>query len=271
MKLNIIIFILFILYFWNFDNRKISIPSVPSDSIAVDLKNSVKKTEKFLNELIPSLKEFIKVDTSIIFYNNFETDEQYKPILVIGKFIDSTKIYAVDISVTDKLINFYYFDNIKWRLVGSKKLDIEVFKVEFEDLNGDNKNEIIATSFYNMNGNRWMEVYSRSSKTDSIKYAGNFTTNYKVNKSDKTIEVTYGGSWYMDQEKTLYQWNQDKLIPVKKAVHGLKEKIMTCTDYFIEYYENPTLDKDTLILKMRESYDEKNEKQKKLWDNFFDK
>ena len=39
---------------------------------------------------------------------------------------------------------------------------------------------------------------------------------------------------------------------------------------FIEYYENPTLDKDTLVLKFKKTYNENNDKLYNLWEHFFE-
>jgi len=38
---------------------------------------------------------------------------------------------------------------------------------------------------------------------------------------------------------------------------------------WIQYYENPTQDKDTLVLKFKKTYKEKNKKLYDLWENFF--
>jgi hypothetical protein len=73
----------------------------------------------------------------------------------------------------------------------------------------------------------------------------------------------------MDQDQTLYQWHGERLLPVRKVVWGLKKKDMKNHTQFIEYYENPTLDKDTLVLKFRKTYREKNKNLYHLIHHFF--
>ena len=40
---------------------------------------------------------------------------------------------------------------------------------------------------------------------------------------------------------------------------------------WIRYYENPTQDKDTLVLMFKKTYNEKNKRLYDLWENFFDR
>lgn len=191
---------------------------------------------------------------------------------VVGRFIDDKNVYAIDVSVKDSLVSFYCLDrNMRWQQVGGLKSEDDlswIYFVEFEDLDGDGRNEVLLSTSPNMNGNRWMNIYYCSPSNSTFYYSGSISTEYKVKKKNKTIEVDYGGSFYMDQIKTLYQWRNEMLIPLKRAVLVLdQEKVADdIYDYTFEYYENPTPDKDSLELKIEHKYEGEYEKR---WDNFF--
>lgn len=213
-------------------------------------------------------------DADTVFYplgNNYIDGADSIRMMAIGKFIDHQNIYALDISVPDSLIEFYHYNNRKWKKIGAEKINIWIYSVEFEDLDGDGKNEIITSTPPNMNGNKWNEVYYCSRLADTIKYAGNFVTDYTIQKEDRTIQTVYEGSWYMPLGKTLYQWRNEKLVPLKSAVLSLKKADMKHDGHFIDYYENPTYDRDTLVLRFRKTYRENNDKLYNLWEHFFDK
>lgn len=120
----------------------------------------------------------------------------------------------------------------------------------------------------NMNGNTWQEVYYNSKNKNTIKYAGSFSTDYVINKKWQ-IEETYEGSWYMDSSKTLYEWRQEKLVPVKQIILSHNPPVSEDSKLTFEYYENPTNNLDGLELKFKEPYNDDNEKQSNLWENFF--
>ncbi len=160
-------------------------------------------------------------------------------------------------------------DKDSWKLIGSEKTNIPINKLEFEDLNGDSNNEIITSTSRNMNGNTWQEIYYFSDKAKTIKYAGSFSTDYVVKKDKKQIEETYGGSWYMDNSKTLYEWRQEKLVPLKQIILAHEQPVSENGKLSFEYYENSTNNIDGLKLKFREPYSDNNKKQQQLWDNFF--
>lgn len=214
-------------------------------------------------------------DTSTIFVWN---GNKSKPIShyeddplthIVGKFIDGTQIFALDYAPTDTLINFYRFEQNKWKRVGSYRAieDSMTFLVGFIDMDNDTKNEIIVRTPPNMNGNTWQDVFRYSADNDSIEYAGNFSTDYEIRKDNKTVEETYEGSWYMTPTKTLYQWHNNKLIRIKHIELELADSDISKDDRIFRYYENPTLDKDTLILKIEVPYTGR--KYEDMWKNFF--
>ena len=240
-------------------------------SFLTDIKDTSKTTSNILEKYLPSVLEFIKADTSIFYFGDdiIEDDSLFRQLL-IGKYLDKSKTIAVEVNLKDTTINFFLLDNNKWRLVGNAKTNIPVYKIDFEDLDGDDKNEIITSTAPNMNGNSWKEVYHYSDKDKKINYAGSFSTDYVIKKDKKQIEETYEGSWYMDNSKTLYQWNQDKLIPIKQIILAHDTPVTETGKLTFEYYENLSNDFDGLKLKFKERYSN-NKKQNELWDNFFGK
>lgn len=233
-----------------------------------DTKNPEKMT--YLDSVIPYMDAFAK-DTAIIFdWNgtNNVPDSLYEetPIShIVGKIIDNTQIFALVYAPQDTLLNFYRLDQGKWKTVGSHIAiaDCMTFVVDFIDMDDDGNNEIIVRTPPNMNGNTWQDVFCYSAKADSIELAGSFSTDYDIKKDSKTVEETYGGSWWMTNTKTLYQWNNGKLIPIKRLELSLKEGTLECEDYILEYYEM----KDSLTQIFKVPY--KGKKYKDMWDNFF--
>jgi hypothetical protein len=234
------------------------------------VNDSNKTTKQILDNFLPSILAFSKADTSTFYYgdNLIEEDSIFRKIIV-GKFIDETTIIATEINIKDTIINFYYLDKDTWKLIGSEKTNITIYKTEFEDLNGDNKNEIITSTSRNMNGNTWQEVYYYSDKSKTIKYSGSFSSDYQIKKDKKQIEETYTGSWYMDNSKTLYEWQQEKLIPIKQIILKHTQPVSEPGKLTFEYYENSTNAINGLRLKYKEPYNDDDKKQQQLWDNFF--
>jgi hypothetical protein len=62
----------------------------------------------------------------------------------------------------------------------------------------------------------------------------------------------------------------NKIFPIKKVSLELKKYDNKSFDQWIFYYENPTQDKDTLVLKFKKTYNEKNKKLYNLWEHFFE-
>lgn len=129
--------------------------------------------------------------------------------------------------------------------------------------------EIITSTSRNINGNAWQEIYYFSNKTKTIKYAGSFLANSIVKKDKKQIEETYEGSSYMDNSKTLYEWRQEKLVPIKQLILAHEQPESENGKLSFEFYENSTNDINGLKLKFKELYSGSNKKQQHLWDTFF--
>lgn len=256
---------------YNLDKQKKNVAIISNDSFLQDTNDSTKTTKQILNKLLPSVLALAKADTSAFYYgeNVIEKDSLLRQLLV-GKFIDKRKVIATEINIRDNIINFFYLDKDHWKLIGSEKTNISIYKIEFEDLDGDDKNEIVTSSFSNMNGNSWKEIYYYSDKTNTIKYAGSFSTDYEVKKQKKQIEETYEGSWYMDQSKTLYEWRSEKLVPIKQIILAHEQNTYENGKLTFEYYENSINEIEGLKLKFKEPYTS-DKKQKDLWDNFFTK
>jgi hypothetical protein len=233
-----------------------------------DTNDSTKTTRQILDKFLPSILAI--PDTSTFYYGNdvIEEDSIFRQLL-IGKFVDETTIIAIEINIKDTIINFFCLEKENWKLIGSEKTNIPVYRIDFEDLNGDSKNEIITSTGSNMNGNTWQEVYYYSDKTNNVKYAGSFSTDYVVKKDRKQIEETYEGSWYMNNSKTLYEWREEKLVPIKQIILARDTAFSENSKLTFEYYENQTNDIEELKLKFKEPYNDDNQKQQQLWDNFF--
>jgi hypothetical protein len=265
-----ILLVLFIGGCKNTDSHKQTIKPISNEIFTADTQDSTLSTKAILAKYTPSILAHTRADTSLFYYGNYfiEYDTVSRHLLV-GKFLDKSKVIATEVNLKDTIINFYTFDQLEWKLVGSEKTRIPIYTIEFDDLDGDNQNEIITSTGPNMNGNSWKEVYYCSANQNTVKFAGSFSTDFEVNKDKKTIQETYEGSWYMDASQTLYQWQQHKLIPLKMVVRGLKTKEYESEEQFIEYYENPTKTLNGLRLITRETFHDSSKRQNALWDNFF--
>lgn len=256
----------------NIDRQNKDVVTIANDIFVLESNDRTKTTKQILDKFLPSVLAFSKTDTSTFYYgNNVIEDDSIFRQLIIGKLIDKTTIIATEVNVKDTIINFYYLDNDTWKLIGCEETNIPIFKIEFIDLNGDNKNEIITSTSRNMNGNTWQEVYYYSDQAKAIKYAGSFSTDYEIKKDKKQIEETYEGSWYMDKSKTLYEWRQEKLVPIKQIILAHEQLDYENGKLTFEYYENSTNDIEGLKLKFKEPYNNDNKKQQQLWDNFFNR
>lgn len=256
----------------NIDRQKTTFEIISNDNFLKELSDNKKTIEQILEKITPSVLVFAKADTSDFYYGNntIENDSIFRHLLV-GKVVNKGTILATEINLKDSIINFYILDKDYWELIGSEKINIPIFKLEFKDLDGDDNNEIITSTSRNMNGNAWQDIYYFSGKTKTIKYAGSFSTHYIVQKDKKQIEETYEGSWYMDKSKTLYEWRQEKLVPLKKIILAYQQPLSENGKLSFEYYENSTNEIDGLQLIFSEPYRNDNKKQKQLWDNFFSK
>lgn len=233
-------------------------------------KDSTKSTSQILDIALPGVLAFAVADTSTFYYgNNIIEDDSLFRLLLIGKFIDTQQVIAIEVNLKDTVINFFRIEHKAWKFIGSEKTNIPIYSIEFEDLDGDDKKEITTSTGRNMNGNLWKEVYIYSNKKDVIKYAGSFSTDYIVRKERKQIEERYEGSAYMDHSQTLYEWRQEQLVPIRQVILTHESPDAENGKLFFEYYHISTNGIGELKLKFREPYNDENKLQRKLWDEFF--
>lgn len=240
-----------------------------NDIFLQEVRDSTKTSKQILENLLPNSFQLASKNNTRFYYGNntIEEDSLFRHLLV-GKFINNELIIAIELNWQDTIVNFYKLDNETWNLIGCENIDIPIYKFSFEELNGDTNNEIVASTAHNMNGNTWQSVYSYSKKTNTIKYAGTFSTDFVIKRHRKQIQETYGGSWYMDYSKTLYKWQQEKLIPIKQI--SITHDTLDQEKLFISYYQNKTKSHGLQLL-FSEPYYDNNKEQQRLWDNFFKK
>jgi len=235
----------------------------------MDVNDSSKTTKQILEKYLPSVIAKTKADSEAFYFGNpmVEEEEVFRQMW-IGKLLEPSRVIAIEVNIKDTNIQFFELKEKSWKLIGSNKMSIPFFGIEFKDLTADQRKEIVISSTRNMNANTFQEVYFYSDKTSAIHYAGSFSTDYVIKKDKKQIEVTYEGSAYMDPYKALYEWRNEMLVPVKKVVLAHKSEDDNTALKF-EYYENNTSNLKGLTLMVSEPYNEENKKQKSLWDNFF--
>ncbi|MBK5720429.1 hypothetical protein JGH11_06055 [Dysgonomonas sp. Marseille-P4677] len=228
----------------------------------------------YLDSISPDIKKFTeKSDT--IYDIAYHKDGHFSHI--IGKIIDEQNVYALLYDDKDTLLNFYYFDlaKTKWKQIGSERPVWEqIFDVSIEDMDGDNRNEVITFSYPNMNGNTFKEIYYFSPNNDSVHIAASFfTSTYEADKIAKTVRTYYGGSWYMPLILTLYKWHGENLIIMKEIRKNLVEDAPMGSDHYIlSYYENPLKGDEHVVDSLSLIFEFPFEKAKHqyLWDNFFE-
>ena len=227
------------------------------------LLNSYSKTISTCEELIIPLDTLIESDSS--------------RVVVIGKFINEKDVFALDIYGTwsRQKIDFYRF-NGSWQKLKSDTYDEDVINFSFENFNNDKDSEILFLGGANMNGNRLNSIYKYDSNNNQfVKACSLFATELSYDSISNLLHYQYFGSWYMDEIQAMYKWNNNRIIPVKEVRKSLKIQKLSNVGNFnsntlISYYENPTQDKDTLVLKFKKTYREKNKKLYNLWENFFE-
>lgn len=244
------------------------------ETAPLPVKLNATDVEKVLNDWGSIVDNYPEKD-SVFYPLGYTTmEEDTSRLIAIGRFIDGKMLNAVDISVPDEgVATFYVYSKDKWEKIGQYPIQNNVYSLEFEDYDGDNRNEIRARGVSNMNGNYSNYFYSYSDKENKVNYAGSFYSGQferQTRNEERRININYEGSWYMDQEKAVYHWYKGKLLPVKQAVLSLKKADMKHHTHFILYYENPTEDKDTLVLRFKKTYRERNKKLNDLWEHFFD-
>lgn len=255
-----------------------------------------------MNKILPEVIRYANSDSNTVFYNNVMqkrfpefyafyqegfgdttqtvlnvefNDIEDNDVLVIGKFIDGKQTFAIAYDIKNSSVIFYRLVKDKWKKIGDRQQqkDETYQKIYFEELNGKQGLEIIMATHPNMNGNMWMEVFSYLENEDKIIFSGDFSTNYEINLKDTTITEDYGGSWYMDQTKTLYTWRNNFLVPIRKSIL-IVPKSMDSSTYKLEYYENLSNKNlydstECLNLIFGETYNKRNKKHKKYWNDFF--
>lgn len=220
------------------------------------------------NDEILQLKEneFIYPLDSII-------DSDSSRVIVIGKFINKSDVFAFDIygNWQTQNIYFYKYDD-KWKRIESDDYNWDVLSFNFQNFNFDEDNEILIKGHYNMNGNQQNTIYKFDTKTNKfIKSCSLFATELSYDNNKNLVYYQYFGSWYMENIQTIYKWKNNKLISEKSVVKQYKNTSeLNNGKEWIQYYENPTQDKDTLVLKFKKTYKEKNKKLYDLWENFFE-
>lgn len=194
-------------------------------------------------------------------------------VVVIGKFINQKDVFAFDIYGNSDacFIDFYKF-NTKWEKLKSDKYDFwMLYDFRIENFNRDVDQEILFLGPPNVNGNRLNTIYKFDVSEEKFLKSGSFFCNeLNVDTKKNLIYFEYGGSWYTPNEKSTFKWAANKILPIKKVSIELKKYDYKSFDQWISYYENPTQDKDTLVLKFKKTYKEKNKKMYDLWENFFE-
>ena len=228
---------------------------------------------KILYATVAELEHCSKRDSVFYPLDDRDTSAIDLRMLAVGRIIDAEKINAVCVSSPDNpTIDFYEYNANKWVKIGSDTSERDIIRMAFKDFDGDHKNEILLEGQGNVNGNNWNSFYHYSN-ANKIEYSGSFFSGqYKDTVVDHSnyIKVVYEGSWYSNQEKTLYQWINGKLIPLKSVELELKKADLKHDALWIKYYENPTRDCDTLVLKFKKTYRDRNEKMFHLWEDFFE-
>ncbi|MEC4049095.1 hypothetical protein OX284_006615 [Flavobacterium sp. SUN046] len=232
----------------------------PKEAFIEITKDSTKTTLDLLNHYLTNLQK----EKKPFYFGDTLFDKNKSRQLLITQLIKPSKIIAIELRANDSIIKFYGLNNKKWKCIGTEKINIPIYTINFEDLDGDDNDEIITATSRNMNGNTWMEVYYKTPNKELIHYAGSLSTDYKIVYKKKQIEETYEGSQYMDPSKTIYQWINESLIPIKKIAIIHKEN----GNSYLEYSENKLKNKEGLKIIYNEIYTNTT-KQNQIWDTFF--
>lgn len=251
------------------DNPIESIEEIITEPNAFHIKLNI---DSLLNSYKTKISDLGKDELILPLDSVIESDSSR--VVVIGKFINKKDIFAIDIYGTwDKQhIYFYKYENEKWQKLKSDAFDSDILHFSFENFSADDDFEILFLGHPNMNGNRQHTIYKYDSKENYFEKSGEFFCDkLSFDTSKSIIYFEYGGSWYTPNEKSTYKWVGNKIIPIKKVSLELKKYNYKSFKQWISYYENPTQVKDTLVLKYKKTYNEKNKKLYDLWENFFDK
>ncbi len=226
-----------------------------------------------MDSLLNSYNKSISISEELIIPLDTVVESDSSRVVVIGKFINEKDVFAFDIYGTwDKQnIDFYKLENGKWNRIISDECDCDVLHFSFENFNDDEDAEVTFLGHPNMNGNRVQTIYKYDSEENKFIKSGSFFCS-ELNYDNKSSFLFYDleGSWYTQLERSIFKWSQNKIIPLRKVVKELKKYNYKSQSTWIRYYENPTQDKDTLVLKFKKTYKEKDKKLYDLWDNFFE-
>lgn len=252
------------------DNPRESIKEIITKPNAFHLKLNI---DSLLNSYKTKISNLGKDE--LIFPLDSVIESDSSRVVVIGKFINKNDIFALDIYGNCQIQNiyFYKFRNGVWEKLQSDDYNWDIVNFSFANFNNDEDAEILILAHPNMNGNREKTIYKYDERKNKfVKSISLFATELSYDSISNQVYYQYFGSWYMNSIQTEYQWNNYKLIPLKSVEKQYKNTSeMNNGKEWIRYYENPTQDKDTLVLKFRKTYNEKNKKLYDLWENFFDK
>lgn len=252
------------------DNPRESIEEIITKPNAFHLKLNI---DSLLNSYKTKISNLGKDE--LIFPLDSVIESDSSRVVVIGKFINKNDIFAIDIygNWQTQNIYFYKFGNGVWEKLQSDDYNWDIVNFSFANFNNDEDAEILILAHPNMNGNRENTIYKYDERENKfVKSISLFATELSYDSISNLVHYQYFGSWYMNSIQTEYLWNNYKLIPLKSVEKQYKNTSeMNNGKEWIRYYENPTQDKDTLVLKFRKTYNEKNKKLYDLWENFFDK
>lgn len=217
-----------------------------------------------LNRYVSKFAEPKNKDSVFYPYEPFYDDSTGKYI-AIGHLVHQHKIHAVSTSVKDSSITFYEYADHNWHVIGKQKLP-EFTVLETQDLNFDGRKEVIARSYPNMNGNCGHTFFILSEKTGQFENAGFIFGRYEA--VEKKLRYTYEGSWYANYIQTLYEWHNERLVPIRSVTLCLKKADMRHHAQWIVYEENPARSGDRMIRKFRKTF--RPDKHQYIVDHIFD-
>ncbi|RZJ73908.1 hypothetical protein [Flavobacterium sp.] len=236
--------------------KSVENPQIPEDTIATILKS-----------YLPKLKEFESKDT---IFRPFGAIEEFDTIqhLAIGRFVDGKTPYAVHFTFKDSMISFYRFEHQNWNNIGREKMKIDnINLLHFEDLDSDGNNEIILETHPNMNGNTGICIYYASRKSAKIHLAGFMFGRYEAAPNQK-LHYIYEGSYYADFSQTLYEWKNEKLLPVRDVTISPVNPENSDKNWLI--YSERAVGSDTLTVKCKYIYKPKDKRDHYIVDHIFD-
>jgi hypothetical protein len=262
--------ILVVLFFFTFLIwNQVFCQGVKTGTVPDSLLTNREYLEKLLPQVIPYAANKEQLHLVDVSPDSVELLNRY-PELLIGKFIDSVRTFAILYEEQDSALTFFRLQDNKWRQIGFSHFTNYYGNFQFEELNGDKNLEILACTGRNMNGNSWINLYTFSEEKDSILFAGDFCCDFEVNLAKKELYEEHAGSWYMDLYKTIYIWKNEMLVPKKHIrLTLLNPDINHKPKYEISLWDNRELEyssKYKLIFKDRY----RKWKYQKLWDNFFE-